>query len=90
MTEPCPPNSFRELWLPPFQAGDCSSCGNGVSLDMTVRITVFHFNGTTSLMPVGTTSEDCCECLGEGAAGLGGGGGGCRAWVGGRTVAAVY
>jgi hypothetical protein len=43
-----------------------------VLMDMTVRITVFHFNGTSSLMPVGTTSEDCCEyCRGAGGGGEG-------------------
>ena len=89
ITEPCPSNSFRELWLPTFQAGDCSSCGEGVKLDMTERIQVHHLNGTTSWLAVGTTSEDCCEfwqqcCYQQGARGS------CRAGWDSRRGVVVY
>ena len=38
------------------------------------RIIVYHSNSTTSLTPVGTTSEDCCEYLERGEGDKGGGG----------------
>lgn len=62
VTTQCPGNSFRAGWAVVSQAGACEGCGNGVQLDPSERIAVFNITtGAQSLLPVGTSGEDCCE-----------------------------
>lgn len=46
-------------------AASCTVCGEGVYAAKTDRVTKYDLvNGSATLIPVTTSQDDCCKCVG--------------------------
>lgn len=61
VTLPCHDHTYREGWVPAAQAGNCTSCGEGVLAEKTDRLVQYFSNNSDVLLPVTSSAQDCCE-----------------------------
>jgi hypothetical protein len=61
VTLPCPDHTYREGWVPAAQAGNCTSCGEGVLADKTDRLVQYFSNNSDVLLSVTSSPQDCCK-----------------------------
>lgn len=62
-TTPCGDNEWRAEWKNAADATTCSSCGSGVLMAKTDRLTMYDINNnnTEVQIPVATSADDCCK-----------------------------